>query len=278
MKKPCIFLMSGLVVIMLGSIIWYVHSLVLESVSMDVQGLSAEAFVEEFDDEVRARLDNFFGRIAPAADTYDVVAVVDGDTIDVRMSGGVSRVRYIGMNTPEVVHPNRQADCFGIEARNKNATLVSGRRVRLEKDMSEIDAYGRLLRYVYVDGEFVNEALVAGGYAHASTYPPDVRYTQTLLAAERAAKADGKGLWGADCAPLEGDGLGLDATLPFPVDTVNACLIKGNVSVGSGDRLYYTVYCADYDETVITEANGELWFCTEAEAKLAGWRKAENCE
>jgi micrococcal nuclease len=133
-----------------------------------------------------------------------VVRVVDGDTIIVELDGREERLRYIGVDTPESVQPNTPVECFGREASAENARLVEDREVELERDVSNRDRYERLLRYVYVveEGEriFVNEALVAGGFAHASSFPPDVKYQDVLRAAQREARDEGRGLWGS-CAP-----------------------------------------------------------------------------
>ena len=76
---------------------------------------------------------------------------------------------------------------WGTEATAANRRLVAGKTVYLEKDVRETDQYQRLLRYVYLgDGTMVNLALIQGGYAHAATYPPDVRYAQLFIAADRA--------------------------------------------------------------------------------------------
>lgn len=121
-----------------------------------------------------------------------VTRVVDGDTIV--LSTGQT-VRYIGIDTPETVDPRREVGCFGKEASDKNKTLVLGKEVRLEKDISDTDRYGRLLRYVFVNGQMVNELLVREGYAHASSYPPDVTYQELFIEAEKEARDQGKGLW-----------------------------------------------------------------------------------
>ena len=124
---------------------------------------------------------------------YYVARVIDGDTIE--LANG-QRVRYIGIDTPETVHPDKPAQCFGQEASNKNKELVAGKRVRLEKDVSETDKYGRLLRYVYVGDVFVNLELVSQGYAYAFTYPPDVKYADVFVAAQKEARENNRGLWG----------------------------------------------------------------------------------
>lgn len=124
-----------------------------------------------------------------------VAAAVDGDTIE--LADG-SRVRYIGIDTPETVHPSKPVQCFGKEASDFNRLLVEGQPVRLERDLTDIDTYGRLLRYVYLeDGTFVNLELVRQGYASVVTYPPDVAHAAEFQAAQREAREAGRGLWSA---------------------------------------------------------------------------------
>lgn len=132
--------------------------------------------------------------------TYKVTRVVDGDTIQLE-SG--QKLRYIGIDTPETVHPTKEDGCFGKEASDFNKQLIEGKEVRLEKDVSETDRYGRLLRYVYLDDIFVNEYLVKEGYAVSSSYPPNVKYQEKLDEAERFARENGNGLWGEACELAE---------------------------------------------------------------------------
>ena len=123
---------------------------------------------------------------------FRVERVIDGDTIEI-VDG--ERVRYIGMDTPESVTPGKSVECYGKEASEENRRLVEGKAVRLEKDTSDRDQYGRLLRYVYVGDTFVNLQLVAQGYARTDAYPPDIRYQDRITAAKDAAKSAGLGLW-----------------------------------------------------------------------------------
>ncbi len=132
----------------------------------------------------------------PAGFDTTVDRVVDGDTIVVRLDGREQRVRYIGVNTPESVDPRREVQCFGKEAAARNRELVGGKTVTLEKDVSETDQYGRLLRYVSVDGALVNAELIREGYARAVTYPPDVRHAEWFRSLEREAREARRGLWG----------------------------------------------------------------------------------
>lgn len=200
-----------------------------------------------------------------------VIRVVDGDTIEVELGGQIYKVRYIGIDTPETVDPEQPVQCFGREAAERNRQLVAGRTVGLEKDVSETDRYGRLLRYVWVDGRMVNAALVEEGYAMASTYPPDVKYASLFASLQAEAREAGRGLWGPACS----------SPTPAPADA-NVCdysgtsqpIIKGNIS-SSGEKIYHVPGGEYYDKTVIDEAKGERWFCTEAEAVAAGWRRSK---
>ncbi len=128
-----------------------------------------------------------------------VTRVIDGDTIE--LSTG-QKVRYVGMDTPETVDPRRPVGCFGKEASSENKKLVEGKEVILEKDVSETDKYSRLLRYVYLplpDGNllFVNDYLVRAGFAKVYTYPPDVKFNEQFLQAEREARTQNRGMWAA---------------------------------------------------------------------------------
>jgi micrococcal nuclease len=124
-----------------------------------------------------------------------VVRVVDGDTIHVKVGDRVEKVRYIGMNTPEVHHPTRGEEPGGREATEANRRLVSGKRVRLETDVQARDRYGRLLAYVWVGDVMVNAELVRQGYAQVMTVPPNVRHQELFVKLQREAREAGRGLW-----------------------------------------------------------------------------------
>ena len=82
-----------------------------------------------------------------------------------------------------------------MEAWQANRELVEGKEVYLERDVSQTDKYGRLLRYVYVDNVFVNGELVRLGLAYAKAYPPDTKYQDYLEKLETEAKQAGRGMW-----------------------------------------------------------------------------------
>ena len=129
-----------------------------------------------------------------SAEIVVVKRVVDGDTIE--LTDG-RKVRYIGIDTPELHHPTKKVQCFGQEAMIKNKELVEGKTIKMEKDVSETDRYKRLLRYIYVGDVFVNEYLAREGYASQSTFPPDVKYAELFRTAAEDAREKNKGLWKA---------------------------------------------------------------------------------
>lgn len=136
--------------------------------------------------------------VSPEYIYYSVVSVIDGDTIKVDMNGKVEILRLIGMDTPETVDPRKPIQCFGVEASNKAKELLSGRKVRIEKDSTqgERDKYDRLLVYVYRDdGLFYDKYMIAQGYAHEYTYNIPYKYQAEFKAAQHEAEAGQKGLW-----------------------------------------------------------------------------------
>ena len=131
--------------------------------------------------------------------TGTVVWVVDGDTIHVRIGARVEKVRYIGVNTPEVPHEARWWQHGGEQARAVNHALVAKRSVRLELDVAHRDSWGRLLAYAWVGRSkrrvMANAELVRRGYAQVWTIPPNVKYQEMFRALQREAREAGRGLW-----------------------------------------------------------------------------------
>lgn len=135
-----------------------------------------------------------------------VTKVIDGDTFSAKVgpaSGWETTevtVRLIGIDTPETKDPRRPVGCFGKQASEETKNLILGKEVILQKDLSETDKYGRLLRYVFLPINndqtlFVNDYLVREGFAKVLTYPPDVKYNEQFRQAEIEAKEKNKGLW-----------------------------------------------------------------------------------
>ncbi|MCV0403565.1 MAG: thermonuclease family protein [Chloroflexi bacterium] len=134
-----------------------------------------------------------------------VVRIADGDTITVEIDGRRERVRYVGVDAPEVANAERgsPAECGADAATDANRALVEGVELTLERDATDRDRFGRLLRHVWVapDGEWlhVGEALVVDGWVEARSFPPDTLHDARLDRAERTARAERAGIWGA-CA------------------------------------------------------------------------------
>lgn len=131
---------------------------------------------------------------------FVVTKVVDGDTMDVTSAGTTLRIRMIGFNTPESVDPRKPVECFGKEASKHLAELApEGTSVRLERDVEQEDRYGRTLAYVYrtSDDMFLNLQMVADGYAHVLSIPPNITFADRFRDAERSARTANLGLWTA---------------------------------------------------------------------------------
>lgn len=195
-------------------------------------------------------------------ETFLVTRIIDGDTIE--LSNG-QKVRYIGMDSPEI------GSCYGDEAEKYNAGLVLNKQITMEKDRSETDRYGRLLRYVYAGDIFVNKEMIENGYARARSYLPDTLNDLILKKSQEEAESKQLGLWKA-CG-------GFDEKISIDNNDngERECQIKGNISYNTEEKIYHLPDCPDYKKTKIDELDGEKWFCTEEEAQSLGWRKAQNC-
>lgn len=131
---------------------------------------------------------------------YPVVRSVDGDTIRVNRNGEEIVIRFIGLDTPETVAPDRPVECFGPEASARTKELVEGGQVWLEYDEASglTDKYDRTLAFVWLDQQtMLNELLIAEGYAEEVTYTDGYAHQRDFQDAERAAQSAGLGLWGA---------------------------------------------------------------------------------
>jgi micrococcal nuclease len=168
-----------------------------DNVDSAVRGSATEPTQATADISDAAALATYSATEAEQA-TAEVVGVIDGETIEVSIRGETFTVRYIGIATPGTVDPGA-ADCFDTEAAARNEELVAGKRVELETDVTDSDSHGRLLRYVYLDGEMVNAMLVGEGYVVAFPTPPDVAHASELAELEGEARDAGRGLWSA-CA------------------------------------------------------------------------------
>lgn len=207
---------------------------------------------------------------------YFVNEVIDGDTIGI---DGNMKVRLIGIDAPE------SNECYYEESRDELVRLVQGKYVRLEKDIDSVDGLGRLLRYVYLPGEdleeddiFVNEHLLRQGYAQTFSQAPNKQYNMLFVKAREEALIQRRGLWSDECDYLEEFEQENELTREInePPSDPN-CLIKGNISSRGAGKLYFPPGCSSYNQIKIDTSKGEGYFCTEEEAMAAGFEKSGNC-
>ena len=143
----------------------------------------------------------FITRIVKDGHDYHVTRVIDGDTV-VLNSG--ERLRYIGIDTPELRHRNKNIRQMAEIARKYNEDLVLGQGIMLEYDAEVRDKYGRLLAYVFLkDGTFVNAELIQRGYALIMTIPPNVTYAELFLRLQQEAREARRGFWSDNYADFE---------------------------------------------------------------------------
>ena len=190
--------------------------------------------------------------------------VIDGDTLEI----GGRRVRLEGIDAPEMAQSCQTSNgspwrC-GLTAQQKLIEITRGQTVAC--DAAGTDKYGRTLAVCFVEGEDINATLVRQGVARAF-----VKYSELYVSQEAEARAARRGIWQADnTAPWDfrhRRWQTAEASAP------QGCAIKGNVS--SKGMIYHTPWSAWYDKVKIDEAQGERWFCSEAEAVAAGWRAAQ---
>lgn len=181
-----------------------------------------------------------------------VVAVHDGDTFTL---GNGDRVRLLGTNTPEL------GDCYAPESVEKLKRLILNKPVRITEEKR--DAYGRRMGLVYVGVTLVNEVMIQEGYADLD-YTPNSRSEQ-FKKLNTEAKDQQLGRFSPVCKNLS----------PTPKDP--ACTIKSNIDKATGSRLYHLPRCRHYNQIVLDADRGEKFFCSEAEAKAAGFTLAPDC-
>lgn len=201
-----------------------------------------------------------------AATIAGTAEVTDGDTLDI----GPIRIRLHGIDAPEAGQRCGEAKgrgtwACGTAATNRLAELVDAAEIACTA--TDRDAYGRIVAVCYADEEELNATLVEEGLAWAY-----IEYSEDYAAVEATARAAGVGVWQGKAEPpweyrANRWERAAEAS-PRP-----GCPIKGNISSGD-ERIYHTPWSPWYGRTKINEADGERWFCDEAEAVAAGWRPA----
>ncbi|GKU80845.1 thermonuclease family protein [Niallia sp. NCCP-28] len=194
---------------------------------------------------------------------------IDGDTISVRYKGNKESVRFLLIDTPETAHPRLGAQPYGKEAKEFTKQIVENAdTLELEFDIGQNrDKYGRLLAYVYADGEMVQKQLLQKGLARvAYIYDPNTRYVDVFTTIQKKAQKLGVGIWSVENYVQE-DGFHKEIiTDEISKENMSKeCLIKGNIT--ADDKIYHTPDSPWYKQT-----KAEKMFCTEKEAKAAGFR------
>ncbi|WP_033541614.1 thermonuclease family protein [Planococcus sp. CAU13] len=201
----------------------------------------------------------------------EVLSVIDGDTVRILYEGEETTVRYLLIDTPETNHPRFGEQPLGKEATEENRRLIESGDVTIEFDVGDrLDDYGRLLVYLYVDGESVQEQLLQSGHARlAYVFPPNTRYLDEFEAAEQQAKEQSLGIWEFEGYATDrgfDSGAITKSNLSNNDSNSEECAIKGNIN-RNGDKIYHMPGSPSYEQT-----NPEEWFCSEQEAWDNGFR------
>jgi endonuclease YncB( thermonuclease family) len=204
--------------------------------------------------------------MAHAAEVSGKARVIDGDTIDIPGE----RIRLHGIDTPEAKQTCQRSGVTwlcGAEATKTLKELIGNSDVSCAQ--RDKDRYGRIVAVCHANGVNLNAAMVLSGMALAYK-----KYSDDYTGQEASSKAARRGLWAGQFVPpwdwRRGKRLPSETAVN---DNPPGCKIKGNIG-SKGDRIYHMPGSHWYDRTVITVAKGERWFCSEDEAKAAGWRQA----
>lgn len=181
-----------------------------------------------------------------------VIEVVDGDTFQIENK---QLVRLLGVYAPEL------GNCMASDAKNALSSMILNKRVQLREPLVD-KRYGRVLALVYQNGILINDVLLRAGFAvykNARSSQANVLYKSDIY-----ARTNKVGIFSTVC------------TLPEPPDL--SCTIKGNMNSTTNEKEYYLPSCDHYGQVIVYKFEGDDWFCTEAEAKKAGFIKSDTCK
>ena len=126
----------------------------------------------------------------------EVTRVIDGDTFECVINGKTQKVRLIGVDTPESVHPDKNKNAEeGKKASDYTKEKLQGKKVGLEYDVQKNDKYGRILAYVWNESKMYNLELLEKGYAKVMTIPPNIKYSELFLEKQKIAQETNQGFW-----------------------------------------------------------------------------------
>lgn len=179
-----------------------------------------------------------------------VIKVIDGDTFDVNKE---ERIRLYEINAPE--YPK---DCLGVDAKARMEDLILNKKISIEKIGK--DNFGRTLAYVYLNKLLINDTMAEEGLAYFEKGKTITENSLTIEQSQDKAKLAGRGVWSSFCQTKK-----------------EGCIIKGNYRPADNTRIYHTPDCYNYDRITIKPGTSDRWFCSEEEAKKAGFRKSNDC-
>lgn len=186
-------------------------------------------------------------------ESYLVRRVLDGDSFIIGID---ETIRLANIDAPELEF------CLGEEAKRRLEELILNKRVRIAPEGK--DYFKRILAFVYLpDGRLVNEVLLQEGLGRYDRQKTKLK--ERMKAAAKKAREEKVGIWSPKCYQLEN-----------PENP--ECNIKGNIDKQTGKKFYHLPECLEYSRVVVELNMGEQWFCSEEEAKKAGYRKAGSCE
>ncbi len=181
-----------------------------------------------------------------------VINVIDGDTFQIENK---QLVRLLSVYAPEL------GFCMASDAKNALSSMILNKRVQLREPLVD-KRYGRVIALVYQNGIFINDVMLRAGlavYKNARSSQEKVLFTSDMY-----ARTNKVGIFSTAC------------TLPEPPNP--SCTIKGNVNTTTNQKDYYLPSCGHYGKVLIYKFEGDAWFCTEAEARAAGFTKSDTCK
>jgi|SaaInlStandDraft_7_1057024.scaffolds.fasta_scaffold02225_3 micrococcal nuclease len=243
----------------LTSTIWWISNNMLEDIINEVD-------TEQIDDTI---IDNSI--------TYYVNRIIDWDTVDIIYDWENTRLRLIWIDTPEnTTLRNGSIECYWKESKDYLYNILNWKKISIELDKTQwkFDKYGRLLVYIFLNEENINNKIIKEWYGFEYTYNKAYKYIDLFKVSELDAKSKWIWLWSEDTCnwnrTVNNDNI--------IVENKNIeCNIKWNISYTSKEKIYHRPWCQSYKQTKISVSKWERWFCTEQEAIDAGWRIAGNC-
>lgn len=198
-----------------------------------------------------------------------VLYAADGDTIWVDINGVEEKIRFVGVNTPELAKDGNPAEFMAEEAKNFTSNALKDKEIYLEKDITDRDKYDRMLRYIWlkkptanptkedIEEKTLNGILVKNGYAYSNYYKPDTKYQKYLDKLEKTAQDKSLGIWSDPTNPIISE-----------EKVEEAYLIKGN----KNSKVYHL---PEWDSYETVKEKNAVYFETEKEAQDAGFRPAK---